>query len=346
MATAAIQVVEATDARLWNEGMLRSPQADLLQGWEWGEFKRLGGGWQPRRIAALRDGLLVAGIQILSRRVMGVRSYYAPRGPWWHDEEALAALVRGTRRKLAWHASFLRTDPLVEDGTPLRRLGFRPAPRQIQPKASIVVDLTRSPEDILNGFDRQVRYNARLAERKGVEVTRGGAESVELFWKLLADTATRKGFAERDVSYFQWLVKVYGDAAPVFLARHDGELVYGALIVAYDRFAYYLYGASGGDRSVKPSELVQYRAMLWARERGVTRYDMWGIPAHPTEDNPLYGVYRFKNGFGGQIVHYAGALDLPLVPVVGRFSGAAEVLALKSLSLLRGQGFRLEDHLA
>jgi lipid II:glycine glycyltransferase (peptidoglycan interpeptide bridge formation enzyme) len=342
----AVQVVEAKDVRLWNEAMLRAPQADLLQGWEWGEFKRLSGGWQPQRIAAVRDGQLVAGIQVLSRRVLGIRSYYAPRGPWWHDEEALTALVRATRRKLAWRAPFLRTDPLVEDGTPLLRLGFRLAPRQVQPKASIVVDLTRSPDDILNGFDRQVRYNARLAERKGVEVTRGGAEHVEAFWKLLASTATRKGFAERDMSYFRWLVEIYGDAAPIFLAQREGELLSGALVVACGHLTYYLYGASGGDRSAKPAELVQYRAMLWARERGVTRYDMWGIPAHPSEDNPLYGVYRFKNGFGGQVVSYAGALDLGLVPVVGRFSGAAEALALKSLSLLHGRGFRIEDHLA
>jgi lipid II:glycine glycyltransferase (peptidoglycan interpeptide bridge formation enzyme) len=344
--TTAVKVVEAKDASLWNQAMLLAPQADLLQGWEWGEFKCLSGGWKPQRIAALRDGQPVAGIQVLSRRVLGVRSCYAPRGPWWHDEEALATLVRATRRKLAWRAPFLRIDPLVEDGTPLLQLGFRPAPRQVQPKASVVVDLTRSPEDILNGFDRQVRYNARLAERKGVEVTRGGTERVEAFWKLLASTATRKGFAERDVSYFQRLIEVYGDAAAIFLAHREGELLSGALAVAYGHLAYYLYGASGGDRSAKPAELVQYRAMLWARERGVTRYDMWGIPAHPSEDNPLYGVYRFKSGFGGQVVSYAGALDLGLVPVVGRFSGTAEALALKSLSLLRGHGFRIEDHLA
>jgi lipid II:glycine glycyltransferase (peptidoglycan interpeptide bridge formation enzyme) len=342
----AVQVARAEDPQAWNEAMLRAPQADLLQAWEWGEFKRLSGGWHPQRIMASRAGQAAAGVQILGRRVMGVSSLYAPRGPWWHDEEALGALVSWLRRHLRWQAPFLRTDPLVEDGGPLMRLGFRSAPRQIQPKASIVVDLGRSDEDILNGFDRQVRYNARLAERKGVDVSVGGRDSVKEFWQLLGATAERKGFAERDLSYFQQLVEVFGDAAPIFLARREGELVYGALIVAFGHIAYYLYGASGGDRSAKPSELVQYRAMLWAKQRGVTRYDMWGIPAHPTEENPLYGVYRFKSGFGGQIVRYAGALDLPLWPVVGPASGALETLALKSLSLAHGQGFRVVDHLA
>jgi lipid II:glycine glycyltransferase (peptidoglycan interpeptide bridge formation enzyme) len=277
---------------------------------------------------------------------MGVSSLYAPRGPWWHDDEALVALIHALRHKLAWRAPFLRVDPLIADAQPLTQLGFRLAPRQIQPKASIVVDLTRDEDDLLAGFDRQVRYNVRLAERKGVTVTRGGAESVETFWNLLGATASRKGFAERDLTYFKHLSDVFGDGAPIFLAHREGELLYGALIVAFGHLAYYLYGASGGDRSAKPSELVQLHAMRWAKQRGVTRYDMWGIPAHPTEDNPLYGVYRFKNGFGGQAVQYAGALDLPLLPVVGRVAGSAEALALKSLGLLHGQGFRIVDHLA
>jgi lipid II:glycine glycyltransferase (peptidoglycan interpeptide bridge formation enzyme) len=117
-------------------------------------------------------------------------------------------------------------------------------------------------------------------------------------------------------------------------------------VVAFGPTAYYLYGASGGDRSVKPAELVQYRAMLWAKRRGATRYDMWGIPAHPTEENPLYGVYRFKSGFGGEEARYVGCLDLPLVPLVPWAPGLAEALALKTQSLLGGEGFHIHDHLA
>lgn len=342
----AVRIVEARDPQAWDAALARAPGVDLLQSWEWGDFKRLSGGWRPRRLLALRDDEPVAGVQILARRVLGAPSLYAPRGPWWRDEGGLEALVRGLRRQLALRAPFLRTDPLIADATPLERLGFIPAPRQVQPRATIVVDLARSEDDILGGFDRQVRYNARLAERKGIEVTRGGREVVEEFWNLLGATAERKGFAERDLSYFVHLVEVFGEAAPIFLARRAGELLYGALIVEFGGTAYYLYGASGGDRSAKPSELVQFQAMRWAKRRGATRYDMWGIPAHPTEDNPLYGVYRFKSGFGGARETYAGALDLPLIPLAGSAPGKLEALALKTYSLARGQGFRLHDHLA
>ncbi len=343
--SAGIRIVPINKRDAWNTAVVGSPRADLLQSWEWGEFKR-SGGWKPVRVMALRGDEPVAGVQILARRVMGTPSLYAPRGPWWRDDDGLAVLVRWLRRHYGMRAPFLRADPLIVDAKSLTRLGFALAPRQVQPRATIVVDLTRSPDDILAACDRQVRYNIRLAERKGIDITVGGVEAVREFYALLEDTAKRKGFVERDVSYFVDLVRTFGDDAPVYLAKRDGELLYGAIIVKFGEVAYYLYGGSGGDRSAKPSELVQYRAMLWAKGRGATRYDMWGIPAHPTEDNPLYGVYRFKSGFGGHEEVFTGALDLPLLPLVGTAPAHLEVLALKALSLARGKGFRLEDHLA
>jgi lipid II:glycine glycyltransferase (peptidoglycan interpeptide bridge formation enzyme) len=209
-----------------------------------------------------------------------------------------------------------------------------------------VADLSISPDDLLARFATQVRYNARLAERKGVEVSMGGAEAVPEFWQLYAGTAGRKHFEWRAQSYFEDLMRSFGDAARIFLARREGAPLAGALVIVFGNTAYYLYGASGGDRSVKPAELLQYRAMLWSKEQGATNYDLWGIPAHPTDDNPLYGVYRFKSGFGGREQPYVGALDLPLIPLIPWAPGLVESLALKARSFTRGQGFTIQDHLA
>jgi lipid II:glycine glycyltransferase (peptidoglycan interpeptide bridge formation enzyme) len=86
--------------------------------------------------------------------------------------------------------------------------------------------------------------------------------------------------------------------------------------------------------------------MIWAKSRGATRYDMWGIPYSLDTNNPLYTVYTFKSGFGGKEERYAGALDLPLAPIIGASAPTLEALALKSLSFAKGRGFRIEDHLA
>ncbi|HEX9037099.1 MAG TPA: peptidoglycan bridge formation glycyltransferase FemA/FemB family protein [Ktedonobacterales bacterium] len=343
------QAKEASDQSQWNDAVNAAPRADLLQSWEWGEFKRLGG-WTPLRLLVSDGEEPVAGAQLLSRRVMGAQSLYAPRGPWWRDDErgraGLATLLDWIRRQRPAHAPFLRVDPPLSDPEPLTALGFRPAPRQIQPRATIIVDLTPADEAILAAFNSRVRYNARHAQKKGVAVSEGGVENTQEFWRLLNATATRKGFIERDLSYFDQLMRTFGDNARIILARYEGAIVYGAMVVVFGQTAYYLYGGSGGDRSVKPSELGQYRAMLWAKSRGATRYDMWGIPFSPTPENPLYTVYTFKSGFGGQEARYAGALDLPLTPILGARAPALEALALKSLSFARGRGFRIEDHLA
>lgn len=345
----AAQVVIARERDVWNAAVKSAPRADLLQSWEWGEFKRLGG-WEPLRILVLDDEQAVAGAQLLSRRVIGVPSLYAPRGPWWRDDSSgvagLDALGAWLRRNRPSGAPFLRVDPPITEPGPLTALGFRAAPRQVQPRATIVVDLTPDAEKLLAAFNSRVRYNARHAIKKGVEVSEGGVEDARPFWELLSATAERKGFVERDLSYFQQLMEVFGDDARILLARFNGEVVYGALIVVFGASAYYLYGGSGGDRSVKPSELGQYRAMLWAKSRGATRYDMWGIPYAPTEDNPLYSVYTFKSGFSGVEERYVGALDLPLAPVIGARAPAFETFALKSISFARGKGFRIIDHLA
>jgi lipid II:glycine glycyltransferase (peptidoglycan interpeptide bridge formation enzyme) len=54
--------------------------------------------------------------------------------------------------------------------------------------------------------------------------------------------------------------------------------------------------------------------MRWARERGIDYYDMVGIPKpeHGNEDDPYYGVYRFKIGFGGDVTDFLGCLDPPV----------------------------------
>jgi lipid II:glycine glycyltransferase (peptidoglycan interpeptide bridge formation enzyme) len=60
-----------------------------------------------------------------------------------------------------------------------------------------------------------------------------------------------------------------------------------------------------------PNHALQWAAMGRARERGCTRYDMWGAPDVFDQSDRMWGVYRFKRGFGGQVVQGIGAFDYP-----------------------------------
>ena len=83
-----------------------------------------------------------------------------------------------------------------------------------------------------------------------------------------------------------------------------------------------MWGASSSlERQRMPNHALQWAGITWAAGRGCASYDLWGIPdevgADPAayaedfaeQQGGLWGVYRFKQGFGGQIVRYTGAWD-------------------------------------
>ena len=57
------------------------------------------------------------------------------------------------------------------------------------------------------------------------------------------------------------------------------------------------------------------QAMRDARERGIKRYNLWGIVGEDETKHRFYGVSVFKRGFGVDELHYTPAHDL----VVNRF---------------------------
>ena len=84
--------------------------------------------------------------------------------------------------------------------------------------------------------------------------------------------------------------------------------------------AWYMYGASRDlHRNLMPNHLLQWEAMRWAKAQGCTVYDMWGAPDVLDESDPMWGVYRFKEGFGGQFVRHLGAYDHPASRLLYQF---------------------------
>jgi lipid II:glycine glycyltransferase (peptidoglycan interpeptide bridge formation enzyme) len=159
------------------------------------------------------------------------------------------------------------------------------------------------------------RYNVRLAQRKGVTVRQGSVTDLGLLYRLYKETAARDGFVIRPETYYEdaWGSFIQAGLARPLIAEVEGEAV--AMIIAY-RFAgraWYMYGASRAiHRDKMPNHLLQWTAMQWAKEQGCTAYDMWGAPDELVDSDPLWGVYRFKRGFGGEFVEHIGAWDFPV----------------------------------
>lgn len=328
--------IQAPAREEW-DGFVLSRGGHLLQSWGWGEFKGRFG-WDTERLAVWDAGghELKGLAQVLIRRLPLGSLAYVPKGPVARsdDEETWARLLRmlgdfGRERGV----TFLMIEPDWEGEFPLSQLfteeGFRASDQAIQPRTTIVVSLEGEEEEILSQMKSKTRYNVRLAERKGVTVREGGENDVSLFHGLMEETRERAAFGIHDVQYYleAWRTFVAQDQARLFLAYHGDEPLGGLMAFAFGSTAYYLYGASSDrHRNLMPNHLLQWRAMVWAKERGCTSYDLWGIPDEAGEDEEdmeevlkrggLWGVYRFKRGFGGGVVRYSPSYECVYSPVL------------------------------
>src|SRR5579859_4531094 len=339
-----VQLIPTPMDTAWDRFVAADAAGHLLQSWAWGAFKA-GQGWQPARLGVRRpDGALVAAAQVLFRRPVPhtpVAVAYVPRGP----VASLAGLHALCRRR---GAIFLKIEPNVPAGAPVARAlaaaGFQPA-RRVQPSRTLLLDLQpdQPEETLLAAMKPKTRYNIRLAQRRGVTVRpAAGAADLQQFYDLLVTTGQRDAFAVHSLDYYRAaLDRFAAGAAPdaarpvatLLLAEHPdgaGAPLAGLLAFAFGAEAIYMYGASADrGREHMPAYLLQWAAMGWARARGCRRYDFWGIPDHPEAEAPaagenpnvrqgLWGVYRFKQGFGGVERDYAGAWDFVYRPLAYR----------------------------
>ncbi len=204
----------------------------------------------------------------------------------------------------------------------------------IQVPDTVVLDLSKPEEDILIGMKPKWRYNIRLSEKKGISVSEEGERGLAEFMRLYQATARRDKIAIHSYPYYQQLfatvshIQAESNAGALpktaipklnlYIARHEGEALAGIIVLELGDNATYLYGASSGrKRNLMPTYALQWHAILAAKHRGVTSYDFFGIPPGAEDpDHPMAGLYLFKTGFGGDIIHRIGAYDVMLHPLL------------------------------
>jgi lipid II:glycine glycyltransferase (peptidoglycan interpeptide bridge formation enzyme) len=219
----------------------------------------------------------------------------------------------------------------------LKRRGWEYSSDQIQFKNTVLVDLSFSEEQLLARMKQKTRYNIRLAEKKGVALRIGTQEDLPILYKMYAETSIRDGFVIRDEGYYKTVWQTFsGNAqspisnfqAPItnynllapytepLIAEVDNEPVAAIFVFYFAGRAFYVYGMSKEKHREKmPTYLLQWEAMKRAKAKGCTVYDLWGAPDTFEESDTLWGVYRFKEGLGGQVVRTLGAWDFAPNPL-------------------------------
>ncbi len=290
----------------WEAFLQAYPEAHVLQTAAWGALKAAFG-W---RVARLVVG--EAGAQVLFRPLpLGLSVAYIPKGPvgprpaWDALWPAVDALCRQA------HAVFLKVEPDLweDDPSSAPPPGFHPSHHAIQPRRTLVVSLEGSEDEILARMKQKTRYNIRLAARKGVTVR--AWDDLEAFHRLMLETGARDGFGVHHAAYYREAYARFHPRgeAELLVAEYEGEPLAALMVFARGARAWYFYGASTGKhRNKMPTYLLQWEAMRWAKARGCREYDLWGVPDADAETleaeftqrrEGLWGVYRFKRGFGG-----------------------------------------------
>jgi len=327
------------DEAAWDKFVSGHPLAHPLQLRAWGALKQAFG-WEDARVGLSQDGKLVAGAQVLFRKLprlgfLPLRIAYVPKGPLvdWRDAEQTQALFQAlhqsSHRK---KAVMLKIEPEMPDTTDqtdrFRALGFRPSSRTIQPQTTIWLDLDSDEDALLARMKQKWRYNVRLAGRKGVTVREGTVDDLDLFGALMQTTGDRNTFGVHATAYYRRFWELFApEQAALLIAEHEGDPLAALMVTYLAGKAYYLFGASSNQkRNLMPSHKLQWETMRWARARGCSSYDLWGVPDEvgldpdapiPDPATGLWGVWRFKRGFGGQVVRYTGAWDTFYWPGLG-----------------------------
>jgi peptidoglycan pentaglycine glycine transferase (the first glycine) len=336
----------------WDAFVEHRAGGHVLQSSAWAAFKSHFG-WSAGRVAVLDGDQVIAGASVLFRRLpLGLTTFaYTPKGPLvnWEDAPLVSELFEGldelcrTRRAFA-----LKIEPDIEemqdaghtrDST--RFANLHPS-SSVQPRRTILLDLMKTEDELLSAMHQKTRYNIRLAARKGVVVREGTVNDLPAFYTLTQITGARDGFGIHSAEYYRAAFERFvprGWARLLVAEVHEAsvapEPIAAIMVFAFGSKAWYMYGASGdAHRERMPNHALQWEAIRWAKSRGCTTYDLWGVPdedeatleAHYlNQSDGLWGVYRFKRGFGGRLVRYAGAFDRVYNPLPYR----AFLLALR-----------------
>ncbi len=331
----------------WNSLIENLPGAHALQTRQWGEVKKQYGWDVHPLIWRDEEANIVAAALVLERKLsMKLLPFqpsfiYIPRGPLldWSD----AGLVERVLSDLKHFAEdqgafFLKIDPALplgygvpgEEGAEenhngqrvknkLESSGWHFSAEQIQFRNTVEVDLRQDEDELLKRMKSKTRYNIRLAERRGVTVRSGDASDIDLLYQMYAHTAVRDDFLIRDQAYYQtvWQTFFESGLAQPLIAEVENTPVGAVVIFKFAGCAWYFYGMSQDEHREKMfNHRLQWEAMRHARESGCHTYDMWGAPEVYNETDSLWGVYRFKDGFGGRVVRSLGAWDYPIQPLI------------------------------
>ena len=307
-----MKIVKIKDKNKYNNFLKTQKYSQFLQSWEWGEIQKKFG-YDVYEIGIERNNELIAAALLIKKKLFFNRYYFfCPYGPIYNDNEVFLESFNEIK-KIAKKEKviFLRAEPADKIKNSIKTI-------DIQPKKTLVLDLTKSEGELLREMKQKTRYNIRLAEKKGVKIvetknfsSQNPESDFEKFWEIMQATSARNKFRLHPKNYYKQMLsaddKEDNDLKiKLFLAKYNNKIIAVDIVCFFGNTATYLHGASLSEfRSIMAPNLLQWHVIKLAKTQGYKYYDFYGI-----DEKKWPGVTKFKKGFGGEEINYLGTYDL------------------------------------
>ena len=320
-----IEIKDATSREKWDKFVTSHKEANFLQSWDYYEFHQSRGNQVVRRIA-IENGKIIGAYAGVVENAKRGRHLAIAGGPIldWSKSKLVKAIFEDIKAqgKLN-HCVFVRVRPQLERNEQsyaiFKSQGLKPAPTYLSVEYAAILDLHKSEEEIIKNMHRRIRYAVNNARNKGFTIEKSqDPRDIHEFYQIQLATARRQNFVSFSEDYLtkQFAAFAKNDEAVLYTAKYQGEILAQNFMIFYGNEASYHYAVSTElGTKLSGSPILHVEAMRDARERGIYRYNLWGIVGEEEKNHRFYGVSFFKRGFGGDELKYLPAHDLILNPV-------------------------------
>ena len=320
-----MKIIDATDQKKWDKFVTSHDDANFLQSWAWGDFHQARNKTVVRRVVLDNDDKIVAAY--VGQVETAKRGTYMAiaGGPImdWSNKKLRETVFNDIKEQAEKNKCvFVRIRPQIVENDKNRalfkQLGLRPAPMYLSVEYAGILDISKSEEEILAGASQGLRRKIRKAQKNDITVTTStDPKDIKTFYKIQLETAARQKFVEFSEDFLRKQFEAFAkyDEVKLYTAKLGDEILAQNFMIFYGNEASYHYGVST-DLGTKYSgaPLLHMQAMRDARERGIKRYNFWGITAEDDTKHRFYGVSQFKRSFGVEELIYLHAHDLVIKP--------------------------------
>lgn len=309
-----------------------------LQSWHWGEFREKTG-VEVVRLGVFDGSDLVSAYQLTIHKIpkTNFSIAYFPKGPK-PTKKMIAALKKLGKEK---NLIFIKLEPntAINDKNQFNGESFGLVNgKPFFTKYTFHLDLTSSDEELLARMKSKTRYNLKLSKKHNVKVIEENSDKAfEQYLNLMLETTKRQGFFAHNKNYHRkmWQILSSKKIAHLLVARQGTTILATWILFKFKDVLYYPYGASTREqKNTMASYAMMWEAIQFGKRENCKTFDLWGtLGPNPDKSDPWYGFHRFKEGFGPEMIEFAGTYDLVINPPLYSLYKIADNVRWKLLKL-------------